>query len=95
MMEEKSEIRKRIAERKKDFSESELKTLSSGIMERLEDNVILKCAKTVLMYYSLPDEVNTHDLVEKLSKEKTVLLPVVKGDELELRVYTGKECMQK
>ena len=50
MMEEKSEIRKRIAERKKDFSESELKTLSSGIMERLEDNVILKCAKTVLMY---------------------------------------------
>lgn len=95
MMEGKEEIRKRISEKKKELSENELNTLSSRVMERLEDNVILKCAKTVLMYYSLPDEVNTHDFVEKWSKEKTILLPVVRGDELELRVYTGKECMQK
>lgn len=94
-METKDEIRKRIAEKKKEFSESELKSLSSTIMEKLEDNVVLKCAKTVLLYYSLPDEVFTHDFVEKWSKEKTILLPVVKGDELEIRVYTGRECMQK
>lgn len=94
-METKDEIRKRIAEKKKEFSESELKALSSTIMEKLEDNVVLKCAKTVLLYHSLPDEVFTHDFVEKWSKEKTILLPVVKGDELEIRVYTGRECMQK
>ena len=94
-MEEKDNIRKRISEKKKEFSEDKLKTLSSEIMERLEDNVVLKCAKTVLMYYSLPDEVFTHDFIEKLSKEKTILLPVVKGDDLELKVYTGRECMQK
>lgn len=94
-MEEKNNIRKRISEKKKEFSEDELKTLSSEIMERLEDNVVLKCAKTVLMYYSLPDEVFTHDFIEKWSKEKTILLPVVKGDDLELKVYTGRECMQK
>ena len=94
-METKDEIRKRIAEKKKEFSESELKALSSTIMEKLEDNVVLKCAKTVLLYYSLPDEVFTHDFVEKWSKEKTILLPVVKGDELEIRVYAGSEYMQK
>lgn len=94
-METKDEIRKRISEKKKEFSESELKALSSTIMEKLEDNVVLKCAKTVLLYHSLPDEVFTHDFVEKWSKEKTILLPVVKGDELEIRVYTGRECMQK
>lgn len=94
-METKDEIRKRISEKKKEFSESELKALSSTIMEKLEDNVVLKCAKTVLLYYSLPDEVFTHDFVEKWSKEKTILLPVVKGDELEIRVYAGSECMQK
>lgn len=94
-METKDEIRKRISEKKKEFSESELKALSSTIMEKLKDNVVLKCAKTVLLYYSLPDEVFTHDFVEKWSKEKTILLPVVKGDELEIRVYAGSECMQK
>ncbi|WP_299233037.1 5-formyltetrahydrofolate cyclo-ligase [uncultured Bacteroides sp.] len=94
-MEEKSEIRKHIAEKKKEFSDDELMALSSVIMERLEDNVILKCAKTILMYYSLPDEVFTHDFIEKWSKEKTILLPVVKGDELEIKVYGGKEYMKK
>lgn len=94
-MEEKKHIRKRIAEIKKQYTDEELKTLSSIIMKKLEDNVILKCAKTVLLYYSLPDEVYTHDFVEQLSKDKTVLLPVVNGDELELKVYTGKKCMQK
>ena len=94
-METKDEIRKRISEKKKEFSESELKSLSSTIMEKLEDNVVLKCAKPVLLYYSLPDEVFTHEFVEKWSKEKTILLPVVKGDELEIRVYAGSEYMQK
>ena len=92
---EKDDIRKRISEKKREFPESELNALSSVIMKRLEDNVVLKCAKTVLMYYSLPDEVFTHDFIDKWSKEKTILLPAVKGDDLELKVYTGRECMLK
>lgn len=51
-------------------------------------------ARTVLLYYSLADEVQTHDFVEKWYRRKTILLPVVKGDVLELRVYTGRQCMQ-
>lgn len=69
-METKDEIRKRISEKKKEFSESELKALSSTIMEKLEDNVVLKCAKTVLLYYSLPDEVFTHDLLRNGARRK-------------------------
>ena len=87
-MEEKKEIRKLITEKKKQYTEDQLKELSSVITGNVKENVVLKCAKTVLLYYSLPDEVFTHDFVEKLSQEKTVLLPVVKGDDLELRVYT-------
>ena len=92
---EKNEIRKNISDKKKQYSENELKTLSSGVMERLEENVVFRCARTVLMYYSLPDEVHTHDFIEKWSREKTILLPVVNGDDMELKVYSGKECMQK
>lgn len=94
-MEEKKDIRKRIAEKKKEYSADELKTLSSDIMEKLEDNVVFRCAKTVLLYYSLPDEVYTHDFIEKWSIEKKILLPVVNDDNMELRVYSGKEHMQK
>lgn len=46
------------------------------------------------MYYSLDDEVQTHAFVEKWHRQKTILLPVVKGDALELRIYTGKGCLQ-
>lgn len=94
-MEKKTEIRKHIADLKKLHTEEELKVLSTAVMENVEENVILKCAKTVLVYHSLPDEVYTHDFVEKWCKEKTILLPVVTGNDLELRVYSGKECLKK
>lgn len=42
----------------------------------------------------MPDEVQTHEFVDKWHREKKILLPVVKGDVLELRHYTGKECLQ-
>ena len=45
----------------------------------------------LLLYYSLKDEVDTHEFVRKWSREKRILLPVVVGDDLELRVYTGPE----
>lgn len=47
------------------------------------------------MYYSLGDEVQTHAFVEKWHASKRILLPVVRGDELELRHYTGKACLQE
>lgn len=56
---------------------------------------LFKQASTILLYHSLPDEVQTHEFVEKWSKQKKIILPVVKGDDLELRVYTGAECLQK
>lgn len=46
-------------------------------------------AEIILMYYSLPDEVNTHESVELLARQgKTVLLPkVIDGENMEIRVY--------
>lgn len=37
----------------------------------------------------MKDEVQTHSFIEKWRKQKKVILPVVVGDILELRVYTG------
>ena len=46
-------------------------------------------AQTVLLYHSMKDEVYTHEFIEKWVAEKKIILPVVVGDELELRIYTG------
>lgn len=63
------------------------------MLEKLEQHPKFEAARIVLLYYSLADEVQTHDFVEKWHRQKTILLPVVKGDELELRVYTGKQSL--
>ncbi len=54
-------------------------------------------AQTIMAYYSLPDEVNTHALIDELVAEgKTVLLPKVTGaDTMELRRYTGRADLKE
>lgn len=44
-----------------------------------------------MLYHSLKDEVQTHAFIEKWSKRKKIILPVVAGDVLELRAYTGPD----
>ena len=56
-------------------------------MSLLEHHPVFIHASTVLLYYSLPDEVATHDLLLKYADQKTILLPVVVDDNLQLRVY--------
>lgn len=64
---------------------------SAEILAALEAHPAFKAANTVLLYYSLPNEVDTHEFVQKWSCKKRILLPVVAGDDLELRIYTGPE----
>ena len=46
------------------------------------------------MYHSLADEVNTHDFIRKWYASKRILLPVVKGEWLELYTYNGPDRMK-
>ena len=62
----KIELRKEIRKRKKKFSNEELSLMSVPIIDRLWKNIKFISSNTILLYYSLPDEVNTHDLVKKL-----------------------------
>ncbi len=64
-------------------------------MRRLESKPLFKSAQVVLLFHSLPDEPSTHELVARVSREKTVLLPVViNEDTLELREYRGESSMK-
>lgn len=94
MQEQKRQLRKIIAHKKASFSMPELTVRSGILLESLEKHVRFRQAKTVLLYYSLKDEVQTQAFVEKWSKKKNILLPVVVGDDLELRKYSGKQNLR-
>ena len=51
-------------------------------------------AHTVLLYWSMDDEVQTHDFVEQYAQCKCLLLPCVDGDLLRLRQFTGIDSMR-
>jgi 5-formyltetrahydrofolate cyclo-ligase len=46
-----------------------------------------------MAYWSMDDEVHTHDFVLKFLGKKQIILPVVKGDVLELKEFTSKTNM--
>lgn len=91
---QKKQLRKDIREEKKRHLPDELMAYSSALLEQIEKHPRFIASHTVLMYHSLSDEVQTHAFVEKWYKVKKVLLPVVRGDILVLRHYTGKDCLE-
>lgn len=92
-METKKELRRRMSALKRALPEDEARRLSARIMDAVEACPAFEKADTVLLYYSLPDEVHTHDFVSRWGNRKRILLPVVIGDDLELRLYTGKDSL--
>jgi 5-formyltetrahydrofolate cyclo-ligase len=93
--EQKKELRKKIRSLKKNFSLNQKKTKSNKIFEKLEQLPEFANSKVVMAYWSMDDEVFTHDFVLKYCKEKQIILPVVKGDVLELKRFAGLSNLKK
>jgi 5-formyltetrahydrofolate cyclo-ligase len=90
---QKRELRKEIRLRKKMFSKEELNHRSESITTRVLNHDMVKKANTVFLYYSMPDEVDTHKLVKQLHAQgKIVLLPkVIDESHLELIPFNGED----
>ena len=52
-------------------------------------------ARDVALYWSLPDEVRTHALAERWHGRKRIWLPVMRGEELSLRRFTGRDGLRE
>ena len=91
----KSELRQQMRDMKRLFTQQQLSEWSFSIVERLRER--LRDVHVILAYYSLPDEVCTHQLIDDLVAEgKIVLLPKVLDDEtMELRRYTGPQDLRE
>lgn len=86
-MPSKIDIRKFVKQKVKLLTPEERKTQSDEVLKRLAVHPLFVKSKVVMLYYSLPDEVDTHQFVKQWAAEKVVLLPVVQGEDLELRQY--------
>lgn len=88
-------IRREIKERKVAVSIEDRQQLSAKIQERLLEMEEVAQAGTILLYHSLPDEVDTGILLSRLSNRrggsKRVILPAVEGEYLLLKEYIPNE----
>ncbi len=91
IIQEKQALRKKVKQLKQAYSLAQKKELSLLTCQRIEENEIFQQAKTVMAYWSMDDEVFTHDFVQRWAQHKNIILPVVNGDMLELKKYSGIE----
>jgi len=90
---QKIELRQQIKQLKSELSDEERQSLSETIFEKIEALPAFQNATVVLVYWSMYDEVATHIFIEKWWQKKTILLPIVDGDVLRIKQYTGKQNM--
>jgi 5-formyltetrahydrofolate cyclo-ligase len=86
-------LRKEISKLKDLIPFEEKLIRSQKIFDEVENHDYFKKAETIMVYWSLQDEVQTHDFILKWNGIKKIILPVVMENGLELRVFTGLERM--
>ena len=92
----KRELRQQIRTQKRRLSAAELAVMSEDICSKVLALASWQEAGTLLLYYPLPDEVDVRLLIkDAFESGKKVLLPVVKGDELELHLYEGEASLKE
>jgi len=85
---DKKSLRKQIKGLISQISQSQRASSSSALADMLSHENHWKEAKTVFLFASLSDEINTLPLIDvALSQGKTVVLPLVEGDDLALLEY--------
>ena len=93
---DKKELRRYIREQKRHFTQQQLGEMSLSIMSSVLTHPRIQEADTILMYHSLPDEVDTHSALDQLlAMGKKVFLPKVVSDtEMTIHEYTGADSLQ-
>ena len=87
MSRSKSEIRAAAKSAVKALTSEQKREKSMLIVKNIAASTLIKGAKTVALYSSLPDEVVSGELIALLATEKRVVLPRVAGDDMDFYPY--------
>lgn len=91
---DKKSLRRQIKDLYKAHSTADLAVQSRVVAEGIEQLDEFREAHTVALFWSLSDEIYTHDLVRRAAHEKRVVLPVVDGDDMTFREVDSCENLQ-
>lgn len=89
----KKEFRQRIKALIKNLSDEMQRIQSKEVFEQIENSDDFKKAQKIAVYWSMPDELDTHWFVNKWYQNKEVYLPVIKGQEMEFVRFYGENGM--
>ena len=93
-MKDKKELRQVVRALKSKLDDTQKRQEALAVFPSIETLQAFRSAQHILLYYSLPYELPTHEIVDKWSHVKTIYLPRVNGDELDLLKY-DKQHMGK
>ena len=77
---DKTDLRKYIFEQNRLHSVDEKATLSHKICDKIMAHEAVESANTIVLFWSLKSEVDTHEMVAELVKEKNVILLTQSAD---------------
>jgi len=83
-------LRKYISEYKKSVSFEQMVYESQYIVETIEGLDVFKSSRRILAYWPMSKEVDLRLLMRRWHIKKEFLLPAVKGDALEVRIFEGE-----
>jgi len=83
-----------MALRKKEYSQTALSELSCRALERIEQLDVFRGADSFAIYHAMPDEVQTASFIRKWASRKTIYLPVICKDRLELHPYQADDSLK-
>jgi 5-formyltetrahydrofolate cyclo-ligase len=83
----KEQIRQYIRAKKKDFPEAARLLQSAFVWQQIEAMTVFQQADVILAYWSMPDEVFTHDFIRRWHCRKQILLPVIDDGNLTVKPY--------
>jgi len=92
---EKKLIRLQVKKMKANISYHDKTKYSLSVLDKLEQDKDFINSKCIIAYWSMKDELITHDFIEKWYSMKKIFLPVVIGDILEFRLFEGRSKMKK
>ncbi len=90
----KTEIRKIIRNKKAEVPFEEKLERSVILIEQVEKLPVFMDADSVMLFWSMSDEVQTPDFILKWYLKKKIILPSVDGTNLRLKVFTGINSMK-
>jgi len=92
---EKKQVRQQIRALKLQIPEIQKQQEAKVVFSKIENLPEFQAAKSILLYWSTSDELPTHEIVEKWSLDKQVILPAVNGDDLILKQYHSNKMMKQ